>query len=58
MGHAQEHGSGKTWTLVTPVNLQPFNTAGWQPMRITLVPGGKTSDFRVYNLYLDPHARL
>jgi hypothetical protein len=27
-------------------------------MRVTLVPGGKTSDFRVYNVYLDPHARL
>ena len=54
----QVHGSGTTWTPVTPVNLQPFNTAGWQPMRITLIPGGKTSDFRVYNLYLDPHARL
>ena len=54
----QVHGSGTAWTLATPVNLQPFNTTGWQPMRVTLVPGGKTSDFRVYNVYLDPHARL
>ena len=54
----QVHGTGTAWTLVTPVNLQPFNTAGWQPMRVTLIPGGKTSDFRVYNLYLDPRARL
>jgi hypothetical protein len=54
----QVHGSGTAWTAVTPVNLQPFNTAGWQPVRITLIPGGKTSDFRLYNLYLDPHARL
>jgi hypothetical protein len=50
----QIHGSGSAWTLVTPVNLQPFKTIGLQPMRITLVPGGKTSDFEVYNLYVDP----
>jgi hypothetical protein len=50
----QIHGSGSAWTLVTPVNLQPFNAAGWQPMRITLSPGGKSSDFQLYNLYVDP----
>jgi len=50
----QVHGSGTAWTLVTPVNLQPYNTLGWQPMRITLVPGGNTSDFQLYNLYVDP----
>jgi hypothetical protein len=50
----QIHGSGTAWTLVTPVNLQPYNVLGWQPMRITLLPGGKTSDFQVYNLYVDP----
>lgn len=50
----QVHGSGTAWTPVTPVNLQPYNTAGWQPMRITLVPGGKTSEFQLYNLFVDP----
>jgi hypothetical protein len=53
----QMHGSGTAWTLATPVNLQPYNTLGWQPMRITLIPGGKTSNFELYNLYIDPHAR-
>jgi hypothetical protein len=53
----QIHGSGTDWTLVTPVNLQPYNVGGWQPMRITLIPGGKTSDFEVYNLYVDPRMR-
>jgi hypothetical protein len=53
----QIHGSGTAWTLVTPVNLQPYNVLGWQPMRITLVHGGKTSDFEVYNLYVDPRMR-
>jgi hypothetical protein len=54
----QVHGANTAWTLATPVNLQPYNTFGWQPMRITLIPGGKTSDFQLYNLYVDPHARL
>ncbi|HWG08944.1 MAG TPA: hypothetical protein VN672_08040 [Solirubrobacteraceae bacterium] len=50
----QVHGSGTAWTAVTPVNMQPYNTPGWQPMRITLIPGGKKSDFQVYDLYVDP----
>jgi len=54
----QVHGAHNAWTLTTPVNVQPYKTVGWQPMRITLIPGGKTSDFRLYDLYIDPHARL
>jgi hypothetical protein len=50
----QIHGTNTEWTLVTPVNLQPEKVSGWQPMRITLIPGGTTSDFQVYNLYVDP----
>jgi hypothetical protein len=50
----QIHGEQSAWTLVTPVNLQPYGMLGWQPMRITLVPGGNSSDFEVYNLYVDP----
>jgi hypothetical protein len=53
----QIHGNGTAWTLVTPVNLQPEKTSGLQPMRITLVPGGTTSDFQVYNLFADPRMR-
>jgi hypothetical protein len=50
----QVHGNGTSWTDVTPVNMQPYSTPGWQPVRITLKPGGKTSDFQIYNLYVDP----
>jgi hypothetical protein len=53
----QVHGAGTAWTLSGSVNLQPFNVAGWQPVRFTLVPGGKTSDFQVYNFYVDPRMR-
>ena len=53
----QFHGSQTAWTLGSPVNLQPLNVLGWQPMRITLIPGGKTSEFQVYDLYIDPRMR-
>ena len=50
----QVHGQQTSWTLSDPVNLQPNNTPGWQQVRFTLVPGGKTSDFQLYNFYVDP----
>jgi hypothetical protein len=50
----QIHGANGAWAAATSVNLQPAKTSGWQPMRITLVGNGKTSDFQVYDLYLDP----
>jgi hypothetical protein len=50
----QVHGNNRAWTLSDPVNLQPYNVSGWQPVRITLIPGGNTSDFQIYNLYVDP----
>jgi hypothetical protein len=53
----QVHGTGTAWTLSGRVNMQPENTAGWQLVKISLVPGGKTSDFQIYNLYVDPYKR-
>jgi len=53
----QLHGNSTAWTLSDRVNLQPYNVTGWQPMRITLIPGGNTSDFQIYNLYVDPRMR-
>jgi hypothetical protein len=50
----QVHGAGSDWTLSSRVNMQPYKILGWQPVRITLIPGGKTSRFQVYNLYVDP----
>jgi hypothetical protein len=50
----QIHGANGAWAAATPVNLQPTKTSGWQPMRITLIGNGKTSEFQVYDLYLDP----
>lgn len=50
----QVHGQQSAWTLSTPFNIHPGNLPGWQLVRFTLVPGGKSSDFQVYNLYVDP----
>lgn len=50
----QIHGNQSEWTLVTPVNMQPSNSPSYQYVRVTLIAGGNTSDFQVYNLYVDP----
>ena len=53
----QMHGNHTAWTVATPVKVQPGNAIGWQPMRITLIAGGKSSEFQVNNLYVDPRMR-
>jgi hypothetical protein len=53
----QVHGNGTAWTLSAPVNLQPPNVSGWQLVRFTFVPGGKSSDFQINDFYVDPFAR-
>jgi hypothetical protein len=50
----QIHGANGAWEPSSQVNLQPFKTGGWQPMRIVLVGKGTTSEFQVYDLELDP----
>jgi hypothetical protein len=53
----QVHGQHTNWTVSDSVNVQPSNAAGWQPVQFTLEAGGKTSDFQVYDFYVDPHSR-
>jgi hypothetical protein len=50
----QVHGHQTSWTVSDPVNIQPSNKSGWQRARFTFVPGGKASDFQIYNFYVDP----
>ena len=47
-------GTCTLWTASDPVNLQPSSNPGWQRMRVTLIANGRTSDFQIYDLYLDP----
>jgi hypothetical protein len=51
----QVHGQASGWTLSNTFNVHPGNLPGWQLMRFTLVPDGKSSDFQVYDFYVDPH---
>jgi hypothetical protein len=53
----QVHGNGTEWTLPAPVNMQPEPISGWQIARLTLIGGGTTSDYQLYNLYIDPYRR-
>jgi hypothetical protein len=53
----QVHGQRSSWTLSDPLNIHPGNLPGWQLVRFTFVPGGKSSDFQVYDFYVDPHLR-
>ena len=39
------------------MHLQPGNVAGWQIVRLTLVPNGGHSEFQLYDLELDPYAK-
>lgn len=50
----QMHGNQTAWTVANPVNVQPAGGTGWQPVRFTFVAGGKTSDFQLYDFYVDP----
>jgi hypothetical protein len=51
----QVHGQQSAWTLSNPFNVHPGKLPGWQLMRFTLVPDGQSSDYQVYNFYVDPH---
>jgi hypothetical protein len=54
----QLHGQKTNWTISDPVNLQPDNhTMGWQIVRFAFVAGGRTSDFQVYDFYVDPRMK-
>jgi hypothetical protein len=53
----QMHGNQTAWTLANPVNVQPAGGTNWQPVRFTFVAGGKTSDFQLYDFYVDPHCK-
>ena len=61
LDNPQEHGPGartahRTGRCRTPSTSSPTATPGWQPVRFTFEAGGKTSDFQVYDFYVDPHS--
>ena len=47
--------NGAAWDASDQVNLQPDNNVtGWQQMRLVLIGKGNTSNFQIYDLYIDP----
>jgi hypothetical protein len=50
----QVNGSRTNWTLSDPLRVQPSNIPGWQLARFAFVPGGRASNFQIYNFYVDP----
>jgi hypothetical protein len=50
----QVHGTQSDWTASNPFNVHPGNVPGWQVVQFTLTPGGKSSDFQIYNFWVDP----
>ena len=50
------HGSGSSWTLSNPLNLQPAGTSGWQQVRVTFFAGGTNSRFQVDDFWIDPRS--
>jgi hypothetical protein len=53
----QVHSQASNWTVSNPLNIHPGNLPGWQLVRFTFVPGGKSSDFEVYDFWVDPMMR-
>jgi hypothetical protein len=51
------HGSGTSWSLSGKVNIPTSSLSGWTLGQFKLVAGGNTSDFQLYNLYVDPYAK-
>jgi hypothetical protein len=50
----QVHGSQSDWTLSNSFNVHPGNLPGWQLVQFTLTADGQSSEFQVYNFYVDP----
>jgi hypothetical protein len=54
----QLHGQQNGWSASSPVNVAPdHHTVGWQIVRFAFVAGGKTSDFQLYDFYVDPRMK-
>jgi hypothetical protein len=54
------YGLQNSWTLSEPFNLQPQiagSSEGTRELRFVLLAGGRTSDFRLFGLYVDPRMR-
>ncbi|HEX4034062.1 MAG TPA: hypothetical protein VHX66_06430 [Solirubrobacteraceae bacterium] len=48
-------GTPNGWSISPPLNLNPANTPGWQPVQFTITGNPKNSgSYQVYDFYVDP----
>lgn len=50
-------GGQSTWGPSNPVSILPPGGSNWQLARFTFVPGGTSSEFQIYDFYLDPYGK-
>lgn len=51
------NGNGNAWGLSGQINLQPSSNPGWQIARFVLYADGSSSEFQLYNFYVDPYSK-
>src|SRR2546423_579386 len=51
------HGKGSAWGLSDQLKVQPSHAPGWQLVRFAFAPSGDSSQFQIYNFYVDPYAK-
>ena len=48
-------GSSGAWSLSRTVDIHPSSVSGWQLAQFTFIPHGNgSSDYQIYNFYVDP----
>jgi hypothetical protein len=47
-------GSGPGWTLSPVINIDPSTASGWQLAWFAFTATGSSSEYQLYNLYVDP----
>ena len=57
-GPGPASASASAWTLSNPINLQSNGLTTCVPVQFEFVPGGKTSDFQMYNFYYQASSQL
>lgn len=51
------NGAQDAWQPSDPLNLPAPSDSNWQLARFTLVAGGTTSEFQIYDFSVDPYSR-
>jgi hypothetical protein len=51
------HGHKADWTVSRRINVKPSNKPGWQLATFTFKAEGGTSDFQLYDFYVDPRMK-